>query len=325
LIAIIAAGLILIKLIILGAIGKIFGMRSDSNLLFAFGLAQGGEFAFVLFSFALQNGVMSSAEANPLIAAVAISMALTPLLMLLNEKLIQPNFGTKEKEEREADIIEEQNEIIIAGFGRFGSTVGRFLQANGRKATYLDIDPNNVNLLRKLGLKVFYGDASRHDLLHAAGAASAKLLIVAVDDQEKALEIVDTSQKHFPNLKIMTRTANWNNCYDMLDRNVEGVYREYMDSALRMAADVLHKMGHRYYPTMRAVKKFRKHDERYLGQLAEIRHEQKAFLRGSRQYIEDLEKMMLEDIENEARDKELGWDTTSIKEEFTQIIRDQVE
>jgi len=103
--------------------------------------------------------------------------------------------------------------VIIAGFGRYGSTIGRFLQANGMKATYFDIDSNNVDLLRKLGLKVFYGDASRHDLLHAAGAKDARLLIVAVDESEKAIEIVETAQKHFPNLKIIARTKYWNDYF----------------------------------------------------------------------------------------------------------------
>jgi CPA2 family monovalent cation:H+ antiporter-2/glutathione-regulated potassium-efflux system ancillary protein KefC/glutathione-regulated potassium-efflux system protein KefB len=325
LIALLVAGLILIKLLILASIGKIFGMRSDNNLLFTFGLAQGGEFAFVLFSFALQNGVLTSNEANPLIATVAISMALTPLLILVNEKLIQPNFGTKEKYERKADVIKEQNEIIIAGFGRFGSTIGRFLQANGKQATYLDIDPNNVDLLRKLGLKVFYGDASRYDLLHAAGATKAKMLIVAVNDMEKALEIVDTAKKHFPHLKIMARTQNWSDCYDMIDRKINGVYREYVDSALLLAADALHELGHRIYPTKRALKKFKKHDEQYIAELANVRHEQKTFLRGARKNIEDLEKMMIEDMENEARDKEQGWDTSTIKEEFASVVRAQMD
>jgi len=321
LIAVIVAGLIVVKLIILVIIGRFFGMRSDNNLLFAFGLAQGGEFAFVLFSYALQNGVLSSSIANPLIAAVAISMALTPLLMLLNERFIQPNIGTKESMERESDTIDEKNEVIIAGFGRYGSTIGRFLQANGTQATYLDIDPNNVDLLRKLGLKVFYGDASRHDLLHAAGAGDARLLIVAVDDSEKTIEVVETAKKHFPHLKIMVRTKYWNDYYDMLERNVLGVYREFSDVALRMAADALAFMGYRRNQVHRSLKKFRRHDEEYLKELVKSRHEQKTFIRRGRKVIEELELMMLEDIENEAKDKDLGWDIESIKEEFAPIIR----
>lgn len=321
LIAMLVSGLILIKLLVLLLIGKVFGMRSDNNLLFSFGLAQGGEFAFVLFSFALQNGVMDTATTSPLIAAVAISMALTPLLMLLNEKLIQPNFGTKEKNSREEDIINEENQVIIAGFGRFGSTIGRFLQANGTQATYLDMDPNNVDLLRKLGLKVFYGDASRQDLLHAAGADKATLLIVAVDDSEKALKIVETAKKHFPNLQIMARSQNWTGSYELLNQGVEGIYREYLDSSLRMAADALNLIGYRNYQVQRAVKKFRKHDEKFLRQNAEIHHEKKILIKNSKQYIQDLEKLMLEDIENEAKDKDLGWDLLSVKKEFAPIFK----
>jgi voltage-gated potassium channel Kch len=248
-------------------------------------------------------------------------MAITPLLMFLNEKFIQPNFGTKESEERETDTIDERNEVIIAGFGRYGSTIGRFLQANGTQATYLDIDPNNVDLLRKLGLKVFYGDASRHDLLHAAGAKDARLLIVAVDDSEKSIEIVEAAKKHFPHLKIMVRTKLWNDYYDMLDRNVLGVYREFSDVALRMAADALSHIGYRKNQVHRALKKFRKHDEEYLKEMAQSRHEQKAFIRHGRQVIEELELMMLEDIENEAKNKDLGWDTETIKEEYAPLIR----
>lgn len=321
LIAILVAALIFVKLIVLATIGRLFGMRSDNNLLFAFGLAQGGEFAFVLFSYALQNGVMTSELANPMIAVVAISMAFTPVLMLLNEKLIQPNFGTKESTERESDKIEEKNEVIIAGFGRYGSTIGRFLQANGTQATYLDMDPNNVDLLRKLGLKVFYGDASRYDLLHAAGAHEAKLLIVAVDDSEKAIEIVETTQKHFPNLKIISRTKSWSDYYHMLDKDLLGVYREFSDVALRMAADALGHIGYRKNQVLRSLKKFRKHDEAYLKELAQSRHEHKTFIKHSRQVIEQLELMMLEDIENEAKNKDLGWDAETIREEFAPLIR----
>lgn len=321
LIAAIVVALILVKLIILAGIGKAFGMKTDSNLLFTFGLAQGGEFAFVLFSYALQNGVMTESIANPLIASVAISMALTPLLMLVNEKLILPNFGTKEVDDREADAIDEKNEVIIAGFGRYGSTIGRFLQANGTQATYLDIDPNNVDLLRKLGLKVFYGDASRHDLLHAAGAEEAKLLIVAVDDSEKALEIVDTAKKHFPHLKIISRTKSWFDYYDMLERDIHGVYREFSDTGLRMATDALNTIGYRNHQVHRALKKFRKHDEMFIKGLANSRHERQSFIKDSRQVIEDLEKMMLDDIENEAKDKDLGWDSETLREEYAPLIR----
>jgi CPA2 family monovalent cation:H+ antiporter-2/glutathione-regulated potassium-efflux system ancillary protein KefC/glutathione-regulated potassium-efflux system protein KefB len=129
--------------------------------------------------------------------------------MLINEKLIQPRFGTVEKKEREDDEIEDKNQVIIAGFGRMGSIIGRFLRANNLQATFLDIDADNVDLLRKLGLKVFYGDASRVDLLRAAGASEAKLLIVTVDQPSKTFEIIEAARKHFPHLKIIARSNSY--------------------------------------------------------------------------------------------------------------------
>jgi monovalent cation:proton antiporter-2 (CPA2) family protein len=310
-------GLIILKFIILFLLGKIFKTSLDNNLLFSISLAQGGEFAFVLFSFGVQNRVFSTDLANPMIAVVAVSMALTPLLMLINEKLIQPRFGTKEAIEKEADEIDEENAVIIAGFGRVGSIIGRFLQANGIQATYLDIDPDNVDLLRKMGLKVFYGDAARYDMLHAAGAENAKLLIIAVDDPDKTFEICETAKKHFPFLEIIARSNGWFDSYNLINAGIKNVYRETLDSSLRIAADALCKMGHRRYQTHRAVKTFRKHDERYLRELAEMHHDRQMLIRGVKQRIEDLENLMLTELENVGKDKDLGWDASTLIEEYS--------
>jgi len=316
LIAELVVSLIILKLLVLLMIGKFFKMGLDSNLLFSFALAQGGEFAFVLFSFALQNQVLDTRITNPLISAVAVSMALTPLLMLINEKIILPRVGTLEKEEKPADEIDEKNKVIIAGFGRVGSIIGRFLQAHGLRATYLDINPDNVDLLRKLGFKVFYGDASRHDLLHAAGAENAELLIIAVDQPEKIYEIMETARKHFPHLHILARTRGWFDAYRLIDAGIKDVYRETLDSALRMGADALNKLGFRKHQAYRAIKTFRRHDERFLQELATMRHDRKELIRGTRQRIEDLERLMLSEIENIGKDKDLGWDATTLIEEF---------
>jgi len=319
-IAMIVAALIAVKFGILVVIGRVFGMKTDNNLLFSFSLAQGGEFAFVLFSFAVQNGVLTPEVSNPIIASVAISMAITPLLMIINERLIQPRFGTKESNNREADAIDEANKVIIAGFGRYGAVIGRFLAANGVKATYLDIDPDNVDLLRKFGFKVFYGDASRHDLLHAAGAKDATLLIVAVDNNEKALEIVDNAKKHFPHLEIIARTDGWLDYYEMLEKDILGVYREFSDTALRMGAHALEQIGLRKYHIQRALKKFRKHDEELLKELAHSRHELKNFISRTKSGIEEIEELMLDDMKNQLSKKDEGWDTKTIKEEFVPLF-----
>lgn len=316
LIGMLVLGLMLIKFIILLVVGRIFGMRMDSNFLFTFSLAQGGEFAFVLFSFALQNGVLTSEITDPLIAAVVVSMALTPLLMIVNEKLIQPRFGTKEKEELEADEMDERQEVIIAGFGRFGSTIGRLLQANGIFATYLDVNPNTVDSLRKMGLKVFYGDASRRDLLKAAGAEEARLLIVAVDESEKSIKIAKTAQKHFPHLKIMARTQTWDHSFEMMDLGIEDFYREYTDSALRLGANALKDMGLRQYQIQRSLKQFRKYDDKMIRELYNQRHEEKTMIRNTKMFMENIEQLMKDDINRIASDSTEGWNSQSIREDF---------
>lgn len=308
--------LILIKIFVLLLIGKIFKTNLDNNLLFAFALAQGSEFAFVLSSYALQTAVFSDYLTNIVISVVTISMVFTPLLLLANDLLIRPFFGVREKEIVKSDTISQKNKTIIAGFGRFGSTIGRFLQANGESATYLDINPDNVALLRKLGLKVFYGDASRHDLLHAAGAAEAELLIVAVDEPEKTRAIIETANKHFPKLRIFTRTIGWNDSYEVLDMGIKNVYRETLDSALRLGADALCFLGHRRFQTHRALKSFRRNDDRYLQELSEMRHDNKQYILGARRRIEDLEELLKTELNRVGKDKDLGWDASSLIEEY---------
>jgi voltage-gated potassium channel Kch len=236
--------------------------------------------------------------------------------MLVNEKLIQPRFGTLEKEAREDDHVEEKNPVIIAGFGRVGSIVGRFLRANNLQATFLDIDADNVDLLRKLGLKVFYGDASRVDLLRAAGAEEARLLIVAVDQPEKTIEIVATAQKHFPHLKILARTHSYLDAYELIDMGIHQVYRETFDTALRIGADALTAMGQRAYKVNRSAMTFRKHNERVIKEMATHRKDHIEWIKKLRQRIEDIEQIMSDEMERTGKDKDLGWDTAGLIEEF---------
>ena len=306
--------LLLLKFLVLAGIGRIFGMSFDNILLFALALAEGGEFAFVLFAFGLNNGVFEASLVDPLIAVVALSMAMTPLLMLLNEKFIQPRFGTVEREEKAPDTIDRtidrKSRVIIAGFGGVGSTVGRFMQANDEEATYLDIDPDNVDLLRKMGLQVLYGDASRNDLLQAAGAAEAELLIIAVGNAEKTAEIARTARKYFPHLDIIARASGWEDSYKLIGMGVKNIYLDTLDSSLRIGSDALSRLGHRKYHVMKAMKTFRRHEEQYLHELAEMRYDKKALIRATKQRIEDLEKLMLEEREELHKDKDLGWDAS---------------
>jgi len=309
-------GLVAIKFVVLVALGRAFGMGRDQNALFAFSLAQGGEFAFVLFSYASQNGVVTDAVTAPLIAAVAVSMALTPVLMMVNERLIQPRVGTREREEREPDEMHPEGEVIIAGFGRFGSIVGRLLRANGVKPTVLEFDSDRVEVLRKLGLPVFYGDASRHDLLEAAGAGKAKLLVIATEDHERTLRIVETAQKHFPDLTILARAAGRPEAYELLDHGVEHVYRETLDTSLRTGIDALRLLGRRGHQAHRAARTFRRHDEESVRELGAMRQDRKAYMTAARERIQSLEELLLSEVEGSGEERDAGWDTETLREEY---------
>jgi monovalent cation:proton antiporter-2 (CPA2) family protein len=308
------AALIVVKLAVLVALGRAFGMGFDQNLMFSFSLAQGGEFGFVLFSFAAQQGVLDAETTQRLTAVVAISMALTPILVLLNERLIQPRLGTRERQEREPDMIDETNRVIIAGFGRVGGIVGRLLRANGVGATVLEFDSDHVELLRKLGLKVFYGDASRLDLLRAAGAQEAEVMVLAIDDHDKLMGMLETVQKHFPHLKLLARARGRVEAYDLLDRGVQ-VYRETFDTSLRMGIDTLRALGARGYQAHRSAAKFRRHDESALETLARVRHDQDQYLSAARQQIQVLEETMLQDARSEDDLRDTGWDAESLRQE----------
>ncbi len=308
--------LIATKLLILFVLGRVFKLSLDQNLLFAFSLAQGGEFAFVLLSFAVRYDVVPPTLAGTLIAVVALTMAATPVLMLLNEKLFQPRFGTPESPGREADKIDEKGSVIIAGFGSFGAIVGRLLRANGVAETVLDLDSDRVELLRKLGLKVFYGDASRHELLRAAGADKARLIVLALDSAEKNLEMVATVRKHFPNLTLLARAGGRDEAYQLIDAGVEHVFRDKLDSSLTMGVEALRLLGFRAHQAHRAAQTFRRHDEEALRELAAMRHDQKLYLGAARQRIEDLEELLQGDLADPGEMRDAGWDPATLRQEF---------
>jgi voltage-gated potassium channel Kch len=249
------------------------------------------------------------------VAAVALSMALTPLLLIANERVIQPRFGTKKSEEIAADAIEEQTPVLIAGFGDFGSTVGRLLRANGVATTVLEIDSDRVDLLRRMGLKVYYGDASRHDLLEVAGVAQAKLLVIALDSPEKTLDLAHTVRKHFPHLTILARAFEWEDAHDLLEHDVNHVYREALDSSLRLGEHALRLLGFRAYHAHRAAQKFLRHDEQSIRMLTANRSDRTWYINTARSRIEDLEQLLQADLRGSAVDRDAGWDAESLRED----------
>jgi glutathione-regulated potassium-efflux system protein KefB len=300
-------GLLLVKFLLLMLIGKITKLEKSQSFTFAFALAQGGEFAFVLISFAAQNQVLNESMGNTLVATVALSMVASPFLFTINEKLVQPRFSSR-LPDREADEIDEKdNPVILAGFGRFGHIVGRVLNLKGVKTTVLDLDADQVALVRKLGLKVFYGDASRLELLRAAGADQAKLLIVAVDDEEKSLLIIETAQKYFPNLKIFARAIGRDHAYRLIDQGIENIFRETLGSSLDLSVAALRALGFRAYEAQRAARFFRDYDEQSVRALAPYAKNQKELISQARERIQTLEQLM-EAERSRVRYSDTGWE-----------------
>ena len=309
--------IMVLKSFILYFLARFFRMGTDQGLVFAVSLSQVGEFAFVLLSFAQQQGILDEKMTGMMMAIVALTMALTPFMVMLNEKLILPRVGTEELAQKiEPDRIEEKNPVIIAGFGRFGNIVGRFLKANGIGTTVLEIDSDRVELLRKLGLKVYYGDATREDLLKSAGAEDAQLIIIALDSPEKCLELVETVKKHFPHLHVLVRSQDRADAYEFMDAGVLNVYRETFESSLRMGVDALKLLGRRSYQAHRAMNIFRKHDNKALKHLAAIRGDRKQYINHAREKILELEEFIEADRQDRTLDHDAGWDVETLKDEF---------
>lgn len=289
-------GLIAIKLFALYLLARLFGkMQFNSAVFFACCLAQGSEFAFVLFSFATQNVVLSQELSNKLISVVTVSMALTPLLLIVYDRFISQQIQTEPEEPEYEKIETTGTAAIIVGYGRFGMTVGRLLAANRIGFTVLENDPSQIELLRKFGWSVFYGDASRPDLLHAAGAEDAKILVIALDDRDLIANVAEAAQKHYPHLKIFARAYDRRHAYELMDAGVENVYRETFGSSLDMSKDALQSLGFRAYQAHRLILKFRSHDEQNLRDTAKFMHDEEALITESHKAHELTERLMRED------------------------------
>jgi len=245
-----------IKAVVLFGIGKYYKMNNEQSFFLAFALSQVGEFAFVLVNFAASLYLIDYQANSELMAIVAITMCISPLLLIFKEKILDDRFITQKNEENAELGIIKQRKIIIVGFGFFGSTVGRLLKANGIRSTVLDNDPDRVALLRSNGFNVYYGDATKPALLRAAGIEEAELLVLCLDDTEKNKFLVDYCKENYPDLKIFVRAKNRLDAYDFLNKNVNNIYRETLGTAVDMAVDILQENGMRKYTARRMGKRF---------------------------------------------------------------------
>ncbi|MCU0950256.1 MAG: glutathione-regulated potassium-efflux system protein KefC [Burkholderiaceae bacterium] len=258
LLALLVLGLLGLKAAVLVAIAPVLGVVPRERWLLAALLAPGSEFAFVVFGVAREAQVLPGAWEPLLTAAVVLSMAAAPLLALAHDRW---QTRAARAQRREADAIDDATApVIIAGFGRYGQIVGRLLIAQGIRCTVLDHDPEQIDLVRRFGFKVFYGDATRRDLLDAAGAAQAKLIVVAIDDVADSLQLVDTVSRHYPNLAIVARARNVRHVMELVDRGVTAVQRETFDSALRSGREALQALGASPHEARDLAEAFRRHN-----------------------------------------------------------------
>ncbi len=257
----------LIKGVILYALSLLFKVKGKDRWLFTLGLAQAGEFGFVLISFSLQQGVLSQGQSNTLLLVVALSMLITPLLFIVYDQLSR---RMVDHEEADEDEVDEQGTVIIAGIGRFGQIVNRLVQSAGFSTVVIDSNLTTVQTMRKFGFRGFFGDPTRPDLLNAAGLEDAKVLVVAIDNKESAVKLVAYARKARPDLHIIARARDRVHVYELYDAGANDIVREMFDSSLRAGRYALENLGLSEFEAAEAEETFYHHDRTALRELAAL-------------------------------------------------------
>jgi voltage-gated potassium channel Kch len=306
-----ALGVIVVKGIVLYALARLFRLEGADRWLFTLSLAQAGEFGFVLLGFSLQNHVIPPELAATLSLVVALSMLLTPGLFILYDRLVlsRPAKG----DDRQTDQIDEAGTVIIAGSGRFGQIVNRLLLASGVKTVVLDHEAAMIDMLGKFGVKSYYGDASRPDLLHAAGIASAKAIVIAIDDRERAVEMVEHVRRHYPQVKTLARAFDVNHLYLLNKAGADIAVRELFDASVELGKEALIAVGMHPFKVHKMSQAFRRHDQAGLDSLYELwdvdtaMSSNKAYLARAREHRATLKELMETDRLQLHDRSERGW------------------
>ena len=294
-IALLVTGLIAVKFVLLYALARATRHSPESARGLAFALPQAGEFGFVLFSLAVSNRVMDPSLAELLVIVVTISMIVSPLLMSLHTNVIEPRLTQPEK--REFDQVESQDSrVIIAGFGRFGQIVGRVLRMRRVAFTALEGNVAQVDFVRRFGNKVYYGDASRLEVLQAAGAERAEVFVLALDDIEASVRTAELVRRHFPNLKVMARARNRQHALRLMDIGVRYFIRETYLSSLDLAQHTLEALGLTRADAIESIRRFDVHDKKQLQAQREIRDDEQKLIQSAQQAARELEQLFESDM-----------------------------
>ena len=278
-------GFMVFKMGILWLIGRLSRHTAVASHGLAFSLPSGGEFAFVLFGLAASLGIMDTETAELLVLVVTASMTLSPVFLILRDALLT----VSEPDTRPFDTpVELYPKVIIAGFGRFGQIVGRILRAKKISFTALEISQTQVDFLRRFGNQIFYGDASRLELLRAAHAENAEVFVIAIDDVEASVRTAEVLRRHFPHLKIMARARNRQHAFRLMDMGVHYNIRETFASSLELSAEVLEALGMSRFQAIGTTQRFRAHDTATLLQQYAIKDDEKKLVQSSRESAEQL-------------------------------------
>lgn len=293
LLAALTLGLMAIKGMVMTLVGRVFGEGWRDAGAAGAALSQGGEFAFVLLTFAVANQVMDAQLAGLLTAAVALSMAATPLVFAAWQRLSRARIETPDEPEND---FGGEPQVLIAGVGRFGQIVSRVLNANGFETSVLENSVEQIALLRQFGRHVYYGDALRLDLLRAAGAEKAKVLVIAIDNPDKASELVEMAREAFPHLVVLARAFDRRHAYDLLNKGAHVVERETFEGGLALASETLRALGWRAYRAERAARLFRLHDEKLFQELRPLWGDEERFTVASRESSPRMEDLLRADM-----------------------------
>ncbi len=300
------AAFVVAKTAVLVLLARYFSIARGQRLLFALLISQGGEFAFVVFGVAGTAGLLPRETEALLVLVVALSMVATPLLLLAYDRLVAPRAGAMGQRADDA-ITPQDNPVMIAGFGRFGQIIGRLLYAQGIGVTVLDHDPDQIEFLRQYGFKIFYGDATRLDLLEAAGIAKARTLVVAIDGMEDSLQLIDRVRERYPELRIYARARHVSHIYQLKDRGVDLFEREMFEGSLRLGRQVLEGLGFDPAEARNVALRFRRHNIQAIDRFYPHYTDQKKLVSLARQARDELEEMFRQDREQRRQREEAEW------------------
>ncbi|MEZ8692764.1 glutathione-regulated potassium-efflux system protein KefB [Vibrio splendidus] len=293
------SSLVVLKGLVLYALARIFGTQTKARSRMAMILSQGGEFAFVIFTAASAQGILSGDQVSFLLVVVSLSMVTTPLMLKLQDRFFARQLNQISESAMSSDVVDRSPRVIIAGFGRFGQIIGRLMYANKIRITVLESDASQIHILRKFGYKVFYGDSTHLELLRSAGADKAEAIVLCTDSPDEIMKTVDLCKQHFPQLKILARARSRVEAYQLLNHGVSNYSRETFLGALDLGRQTLTELGMHPYKAKRAEAHFRKLDNGMLKELLPQHSEDAELAQRAKEARKELEEIFGHEMEND--------------------------